>query len=109
MGVKATGAGRTKQYSKSIGLRAAIGLILGVVIGSGIFSSPGLVTTVSLYKCTRSPYDSHFLRLSCYVVFAPKILNVLSWGGRKYFKVLLAGSRVGVGVHEEEDTHMSIS
>eukprot|EP00038_Savillea_parva_P028085 m.63102 g.63102 ORF g.63102 m.63102 type:complete len:496 (-) comp8132_c0_seq2:1570-3057(-) len=45
MGVKATGAGRTKQYSKSIGLRAAIGLILGVVIGSGIFSSPGLVTT----------------------------------------------------------------
>lgn len=35
----------TKAFAKNIGFNSAIALILSVVIGSGIFSSPGLVTS----------------------------------------------------------------
>ena len=61
------GAGHKDSHTKhkSIGVRTAAGLILGVVIGSGIFSSPGLVTTVSLLtaRCFHFRVGQHIFQI----------------------------------------------
>lgn len=48
------------QYTKTIKLRSAISLIIGVIIGSGIFASPGFVT-----KYVRSPGATIVVWVAC--------------------------------------------